>query len=262
MEEECKVCKKTFKSTSILRHIASSKSCKSLYNEEDIKQLRNNSSRRVSIRKQSFYVENSEILKAKQRKYNKDHADEIKEKQREYNKKHAEEIKSKQRDYNKKHAEEIKQKQKDKNKKHAEKRIIEWQKEMQKGREQAKIFIEKKAREDNLDRSKFEEELAEISNLKRHGIDENCRDQLQAMENSIRDTYLEIEKEIDEWQIFEDQGPRKYMYSFIYSPWISLKNQIRGDLETIAKKFNYKLKCFKCAPKYQIICDKCKAMLK
>ena len=120
-------------------------------------------------------------------------------------------------------------------------------------------------RGDNLYRSKFEKELAEISNLKRHGIDENCRDQLIAMENSIKNTYLEIEKEIDKrLENFgkNAQGSRKHLNDFLYSRWNCLENQIQKDLETIAKKFNYKLMCFRCAPKYQIICEKCKAMLK
>ena len=278
-------------------HIARSKSCKSLYNEEDIKQLRDNSSRRVSDRKRSFYAENSEILRAKQRKYNKEHAEEIKAKQREYNKKHAEEIKVKQREYSKKHAEEIKAKQREYNEKHAEEikskqreynkkhaeeikskqqncrkkqeeiRRIEWQKEQQKAKEQNLLYIEKDKRSNNLFRKQlFYRELGEISKLKRHGIDENCQEELLAMENSIDDTYLEMEKEIDKLPKELKDHPGVYALKkfnkLVYSRWDSLQDQIQKDLETIANKFNYKLRCFKCAPDYLITCDKCKKMSK
>ena len=85
------------------------------------------------------------------------------------------------------------------------------------------------------------------------------------MENSIKDTYLDIEKGIDkklENYGKAPEGSRKYQNDFLYARWNCLENQIQKDLETIAKKFNYKLMCFRCAPEYRIICAKCKAMLK
>ena len=94
--KKCKSCKKTFKATSLNRHIALAKKCKEIYGDELLEMKKN--AREQSVK--AYKAKNVETIRKKDVEYYSKNKETKRQKQAEYDSKNRETKRQKQKNYN------------------------------------------------------------------------------------------------------------------------------------------------------------------